>query len=244
MENAQLISLSRQMALQRQMDVIANNLANINTTGFKAESLLFEDYLSPMAEDENFTGRDQDVHFTQDWTSVHDHTPGAIAQTGNPLDVALQGDGFLVVQTAAGERYTRAGSLVIDASGMLVDVNGNPVLTDAGPLQFSPSETDISIGSNGAIATNEGPKGTLRLVEFAEPRALTREGNNLSGAGANQATATTVVQGSLERSNVSGITEIAGMIRVQRAYASIASMMQRQDDILRGAIQRLGSLNA
>ncbi|MEQ1769467.1 MAG: flagellar basal-body rod protein FlgF [Devosia sp.] len=246
MENAQLISLSRQMAIQRQMDVIANNLANINTTGFKSESLLFEDYLSPTGEDESFTAsRDQDLHFTQDWSTIHDLAAGPIEQTGNTLDVALQGNGFLVVQTPAGERYTRAGSLQVDPSGTLVDVNGNPVLTDAGPMTFSLTETDISIGANGAIATNEGPKGSLRLVEFPDARALARTGDNLfSGTGAVAATGTRVVQGSIERSNVSGVTEIAGMIRVQRAYASIASMMQRQDEVLRGAIQRLGSLNA
>ncbi|MEO6396259.1 MAG: flagellar basal-body rod protein FlgF [Devosia sp.] len=245
MDNAQLISLSRQMALQRQMDVVANNLANLNTTGFKAESLLFEDYISPTAEDDLFAGADRDIHFTQDWSSLHDMGAGPIVSTGNQLDVAIEGDGFLVVQTAAGERYTRAGSLQIDASGALVDLNGNPVLSDLGPIRFEPSETSITVAKNGAILTNEGAKGALRIVEFDDPRALTRAGNNLfSGEGANRATATSLVQGALEQSNVSGVTEIANMIRVQRAYASMAQMMQRQDEVRRTAIQRLGSLNA
>src|SRR5215475_2330460 len=93
MENAQLISLSRQIALQRQMDVVANNMANINTTGFKAESLLFEDYMMPKARDNDFGGADDRLHYTEDWSTVHDMSNGAIEQTGNPLDVALNGSG-------------------------------------------------------------------------------------------------------------------------------------------------------
>ncbi len=134
MENAQLITLNRQMALQRQMDVVANNMANINTTGFKGQSLLFEDYLMPGAEDTAFSGSDRDLHFATDWTTVHDMTNGSIEQTGNPLDVALEGDGFLVVQTPAGERYTRNGSLQISATGQLVDISGNPVLSGGNPI--------------------------------------------------------------------------------------------------------------
>src|SRR5262249_27306549 len=121
MENAQLISLSRQIALQRQMDVVANNMANINTTGFKSENLLFQDYLMPVASDNDYTGSDSLLHYPEDWSSVHDLSAGAIEQTGNPLDFALSGDGFLSIQTPAGTRYTRAGSLTLDATGTLVD---------------------------------------------------------------------------------------------------------------------------
>ena len=92
MENAQLISLSRQIALQRQMDVVANNMANINTTGFKSENILFEDYLMPKARDNDFGGLDHDLHYTEDWATTHDMSTGSIEQTGNPLDVALSGD--------------------------------------------------------------------------------------------------------------------------------------------------------
>ena len=245
MENAQLISLSRQIALQRQMDVVANNLANINTTGFKGEDVLFEDYLMPVAEDNDFLPADNDLHYTLDWSSMTDMGQGAIEQTGNPLDVALGGKGFLVVQTPQGERYTRAGALQIDASGTLVDISGNPVLSDSGPITFEPSETGIEIAPSGAISSSEGPKGSLRLVEFADTKALAREGSNLfSGPGAQPAVATSIVQGSIERSNVSGVTELTQMIRVQRAYASLASLMQRQDDVRRSAVQRLGDLNA
>jgi flagellar basal-body rod protein FlgF len=245
MENAQLISLSRQIALQRQMDVVANNMANINTTGFKGESLLFEDYLMPKARDNDFTGPDDELHYTQDWFSVHDMTNGPIESTGNPLDVALNGNGFLSVQTPGGERYTRDGALTINAQGTLVDLSGNPVLGESGPISFDESDTDISIAPNGSIMTSNGTKGKLKLSEFADPQVLRLSGNNLyTGPAGTPATQTTVVQGSLERSNVSGVTTMADMIRVERAYQTLATLMQQQDDLRTSAVQRLGDMSA
>ena len=245
MENAQLIALSRQLALQKQMEVVANNVANINTTGFKAELLLHEEFVMPSARDHSFAPGDQQLSFTQDWATVHDLTPGSLVQTGNPLDVALAGDGFLVVETQEGERWTRAGALQIDADGTLVTLDGHPVMGDGGPIVFAANETDISIDPTGAIATDAGAKGRLRLVEFEAPQALTRAGSNLFAGGTPlPAAATRVVQGAIEKSNVSGITEIAEMIRVQRAYQSIASIMQRQDEIRRQAVETLGTVRA
>jgi len=240
MENAQLIGLSRQMALQRQMDVVANNMANLNTTGFKAEQLLFEEYQMPVAKDRDFAFADQRLSFTEDWTTIHDMSAGAVTDTGNPLDVALDGEGFITVQTPDGERYTKAGSLAIDATGTLVDLQGNPVMSELGPIHFTATETDISISADGTIASSEGIKGKLKVVEFADPQAATREGNNLWAGGDPQpATETRVVQGAVEKSNVSGIAEMTEMIRVQRAYESAASMQDKQDEMRRTAIQRL-----
>lgn len=245
MENAQLVSLSRQIALQHQMDVVANNMANINTTGFKASDLLFEDYLMPVARDNDFAGLDRNVHFTQDWTTVHDLSAGSIEQTGNPLDVALMGKGFLTVETEAGPRYTRSGSLAINAEGTLVDLNGNAVLGSSGPITFDDSDIDITIGGDGTVSTNNGNKGRLAIAEFLDPQILAREGSNyFSGPAPDAAVATRVMQGSIEKSNVSGVTEITTMIRVQRAYQSLASLMQKQDDLRNAAIQKLGDIRA
>lgn len=244
MENAQLIGLSRQIALQRQMDVVANNIANINTTGFKSEQLLFEEYLMPVARDRDFAALDQQLSYTDDWTTIHDMAGGALVETGNPLDVALQGEGFLAVETAAGERYTKSGSLAIDATGILVDLDGNPVLGNGGPIQFAASETDIVIGEDGSISSSAGLKGKLRIVEFADAQSTTREGSNLwAGTNPVEATATSVLQGRLEKSNVSGVSEMSEMIRVQRAYESVASLISKQDEQRRTAIQKLGNLN-
>jgi flagellar basal-body rod protein FlgF len=245
MENAQLISLSRQIALSRQMDVVANNIANINTTGFKSEALLFEEYVMPVARDRDFRRPDQPLSYVQDWATVHDFAAGSIQQTGNPLDVALQGEGFFAIQTPAGERWTKSGAFQIDASGVLVDLNGNPVLSDGGEITFDANETDITIAPDGTILTNAGSKGQLRIVEFERPQELAREGDNyFSGGNPIAAEETAVMQGAIERSNVSGVGEMAEMIRVQRAYQSLASLMQKQDELRRAAIQRLGDVAA
>jgi len=244
-ENAQLIGLSRQIALQRQMDVVANNMANINTTGFKAENLLFEEFVMPVARDRDFRSGDQPLSYVQDWATIHDLSGGAMVQTGSELDVALNGDGFFAVQTAAGERWTKAGAFQLDAGGTLVDASGNPVLGERGPIKFGPAETGILIGKDGSVSSSAGAKGSLRIVEFASPQELTREGSNLYAGGTPvAATRTGVMQGFIEKSNVSGVTEMADMIRVQRAYESAASLATKQDELRRSAIQRLGDANA
>ena len=243
MENAQLISLSRQIALQRQMNVVANNMANINTSGFKSEMLLFEEYEMPVARDQNWAPADQFLSYTQDWATIHDYSAGALHVSGNTFDVALQGDGFLAVETPDGERYTRNGEFKLDNTGKLVTNDGHPVLSEGGHITFSASDTDISIDSEGNILTSAGNKGRLKLVAFESPQALSREGSNLFfGENPVQDQTTRVIQGSLERSNVSGVTEMANMIRVNRAYQSLSQIMQRQDDLRRSAIQKLASL--
>jgi flagellar basal-body rod protein FlgF len=245
MQNAQLISLSRQIALQRQMDVVANNIANMNTTGFKAEDMLFEEFVAPIARDNDFIGSDRPVSFVQDWATMHDLSAGAIMQTGNPLDVALQGEGFFAVDTPAGERWTKSGAFQINAEGLLVTLDGNPVMGDGGEIRFDATETDITIGSDGTVSTSAGAKGAIRIVEFANEQELAREGNNLYSGGTPLPNAgTRAVQGALEKSNVSGVAQMTEMIRVQRAYQSLASMVEKQDDIQAQAIKRLGSLNA
>jgi flagellar basal-body rod protein FlgF len=244
-ENAQLIGLSRQMALQRQMDMVANNIANINTTGFKAEQLLYEEYKMPVATHGDFAGQDRTLSYVQDWATVQDFSSGAMVQTDSPLDLAISGDGFFTVQTAAGERWSRSGAFQINSTGLLVDSSGNPVMGEGGQIQFGPEETDIKISADGSISSSAGDKGRLRIVEFAEPQALTREGNNLMSGGTPIApTNSRVLQGFTEKSNVSGVSEMAEMIRVTRAYESIASLGQKQDDMRRDAIKRLGSVSA
>src|SRR5262249_45598531 len=117
MENASLIGLSRQMTLQREMDVVANNLANLNTTGFKADNNVFQEYLMPVARSDWFAGGDRRMSYVLDRATWHDMGQGSIQQTGNPLDVAIDGKAFIAVQTPQGERYTRNGALQINARG-------------------------------------------------------------------------------------------------------------------------------
>lgn len=110
MENTLLIGLSRQMTLERQIDVISNNVANMNTTGFKADNSRFQEYMMPVARADNFVGRDRQLSYVQDTASWRDYSGGPNERTDNPLNVAIDGNGFLAVQTPAGERYTRTRS--------------------------------------------------------------------------------------------------------------------------------------
>jgi flagellar basal-body rod protein FlgF len=134
MENTLLVALSRQMSLERQIDIIANNVANTNTNGFKANKSLFEEYLNTGAHEDNFSVRDRRVSFVQDRAAYHDFTQGPAEKTGNPLDVSIDGKGFIAVQTPQGERYTRDGSFQINAQGQLVTTGGNIVLGTNGPI--------------------------------------------------------------------------------------------------------------
>jgi flagellar basal-body rod protein FlgF len=254
MENMNLVGLSRQMTLQRQMDVVANNIANINTTGFKAERTLFQEYLSPSAREDNFTGRDRRVSFVQDRATMHDFTSGPMEQTKNPLDVAIDGKAFLAVQTPAGERYTRDGGLQINSQGQLVTVSGAPVLGTSGPIVFQQTDHDINISQDGTVTVLEGTnridsvRGKIRLAAFAQPQQLVKEGSNLysaaPGVTAQPAANVKVNQGFIERSNVNSVSEMSRMIEVTRAYTELSSMLQSQADARKTAIEKLADVPA
>jgi flagellar basal-body rod protein FlgF len=246
MENALLIGLSRQVALRRELDVVANNIANLNTTGFKADGNVFEEYLMPLARDSGFSGRDGRVSFVQDRATWQDFSQGPIQQTGNPLDVAIDGTGFLAVQTPRGERYTRNGALQINAAGELVTSEGHRVLGDGGPVVFQPQDRDVTVARDGTIAVPGGNRGKLRLVNFANPQRLQKDGASLfaapAGVTADAAPAARVVQGSIEKSNVRGVLEMTRMIDVTRTYATMATMLQQQGELRRTAIQQLAEV--
>ncbi|MBA4783005.1 MAG: flagellar basal-body rod protein FlgF [Rhizobiales bacterium] len=241
MENAQLITLSRVTALNRQMNVVANNLANINTTGYKSENLLFEEYISPVGSADAFKFGDRDLSFVLDDRTVGDFSTGPLRPTGNQLDVAIQGEGFFVVQTPAGERYTRAGAFTLDAQGQLVTHDGFPVLGDGGPIQFDPEDTKVTIHGDGTITGAETEIGRLRVVTFDDPQLLNRIGSNLfSGQNARQLESPRLSQFALEGANIDAISQISQMIEVQRAYDELANIMRQQNDLRETAIQRLG----
>jgi len=245
MENAQLINLSRQIALQRQMDVVANNMANINTAGYKNVDILFEEYIMPTARHKDFKSLDQPLSFTQDWATIDDFASGSIELTGNELDMAVQGQGFFVIQTPAGERYTRNGSFQLNQRGELVTSEGYNVLADGGFLTFAPEETGIIVTKDGRVSSSAGDKGILRVAEFEDPQSLKREGDTMfSGENPIFDNPSSIVHMAIERSNVSGVNEMTEMIRVTRAYTSMANLQQKQDELRRNAIKRLGDLNA
>jgi flagellar basal-body rod protein FlgF len=251
MENTLLIGLSRQTILERQLDVIANNVANVNTAGFKADASLFEEYLRSGAHEDNFVGSDRRVSYVQDRGTFRDLSQGTTEQTKNPLDVAIDGGGYLVVQTPGGERYTRDGGLQLNSQGQLVTVAGNPVLGTSGPITFQPTDHDINVAEDGTITVLEGSgrtdalRGKLRLVSFADAQKILKEGSNLYSAGEGAAQADTksmVRQGFLEKSNVSAVGEMSRMIEVTRAYTQISTLLQQQSDLHKTAIEKLSEV--
>lgn len=255
MQNSLLIGLSRQVALSRELDVVANNVANMNTTGFKTDGSLFEEYLSPTARSDGI-GSDTRVSFVRDRGTWHDMTQGAVQTTGGALDVAIDGKGFLVVNTPAGERYTRNGSLQIGPTGTLMTADGFEVVGGNGPIRLQRTDRNISISAEGTVSAREGNsnadsiRGKLQLVSFtpAEAMRLQKAGGGTFSAPNGITPApdknSKVIQGALEKSNVQGVVEITRMIEITRSYTQVAAMLQQQSDMRGNAINKLADVPA
>lgn len=249
MENAQLVGLSRQVALRRELDIVAHNLANLGTAGFKSQEVVFGEYLMPVASAENFPrSADQRLSYVEDRATWQNFSTGPIEVTGNQFDVAINGDAFFAVQTPQGVRYTRNGEFQLDTQGRLVTNEGHPVLSTSGPLQFAAEETDITIGADGTVSTDQGVRGRLLLTQFDNPQSLTVEGSSMFRAeapGRELAPGEArVTQYAIEKSNVQPIVETTRLIEISRSYQTISSIMQRSDELRRTAIERLGDVAA
>jgi len=252
MHNALLVGLSRQMVLQREMEVVANNIANVDTNGFKADFPLFEEFLSSAAraDGEAAGGR---VSYVNSRGTLIDLAQGSVQRTGNPLDVALNGEGFLVVQTPRGERYTRNGALQINSQGELVTSEGYQVQGDSGPIQLQTQDAGITINAEGTVSVHDASnasveiiRGRLRLVGFAQAQRLEKDGSSSFAAPAGMQpqpnTTVKVMQGALEKSNVQPIIEMSHMIEVSRRYAMISNLLQGAGDLRKNAIQHLADV--
>ena len=252
MENASLVGLSRQIALQRELDVVANNIANLNTTGFKADYVVFQEHLMPGAQANQFGGNDRRISFVQDRATWLDLSQGPVQQTGNPLDVAISGNAFLTIQTPRGERYTRNGALQLNNVGELVTSEGHKVIGENGPIVLQASDRDISISTDGTISVREGRnttdslRGKLKLVNFDQPQRLQKDGTSAyaapNGVQAQPATQVRIVQGNIEKSNVRSVVEMTRMVEVTRTYTQVASLLQQQSDMRRTAIEKLAEV--
>lgn len=244
MENALLIGLSRQMALSHQMDVVANNIANLETPGYKGETLKFEEYIMPAAESDGITRPTEDVSYVIDASVVRNFVAGSIKPTGNPLDVAINGNGWFSIETPNGERYTRDGHFTLNEAGTLVTAEGNPVIGENGSFVFTPEETGIAIANDGTVSSSAGTKGKLKIVGFENEALMVKEGSNLFSSQAAGQTIETprVAQGFIEGSNVTAVTEIARMIEVTRSYISTAKALERLADLKSQAINDLADV--
>lgn len=245
MDNSLYVGLSKQMVLQRQLDIIANNIANSDTSGFKVESLAeTEDPKAPA-----FTlGGPEPVKFVMPNGVIRDFGQGALRRTDSPFDVALDGQGFFQVQTPAGPRYTRDGRFRMDDAGNLVSQTGAPVLDDGGgQIALDQTKGAPTISPDGIVSQQGVRIGKIGVVTFANLSTLEKVGDNLMQNTSNQtptpAADVKLRQGMLEGSNVNPILEMTKMIEVSRAYEQMSQMISSQADLSSQAIQTLGKAN-
>jgi flagellar basal-body rod protein FlgF len=228
-------------ALQHDQNRVSNNLANANTTGFK-RGRFFTEALNERMDAENSPRSDRRLRQTYDMSA------GALKQTGNPLDVALGGDGFFETQPEGGgeSRYTRAGHFVVGKEGTLRTPDGRQVMGEGGAIQI-PVDTgeEISIADDGTITAGNRRVGTLKVVSVDNPAQMERQ----QGASFRAGTATPepmedpmVLQGKVEKSNVSPVEEMTDMIQTSRQYEAQQRSLQTTNDVLSRATQDLGQL--
>ena len=240
MDNALMLALQTQRVLQRRMDISANNLANVSTSGFKADELVTEEVDNTGA---SVTDPTRNVIFVRDVGVTRDMGPGDIAMTGNPLDVAIQGDGFFMVQGPSGTLYTRDGAFSLTGDGRLVTSDGRAVLGSGGsPIVLDPQGDTPTIGRDGAISVAGVEAGRIGIAAFADASAMEKVGDNLWSAGGQTPGNAdgVIIQGALEGSNVRPVIELTRLIEISRAYQSAAKIVSGADELRQRAIQELG----
>ncbi len=237
MENAGYTTLNRQVGLLGEMASVAQNIANMSTTGYRREGVIFSEFVRDLGPDapslSMAAGRVREM----------DLTHGAMAMTGAEFDLAIQGDGFFLIQTPMGDQLTRAGSFTRDAAGTLVTPDGYPLLDAGGAPVFAPPEArSIAIAPDGTLSADGQPLAQIGLYQPNDPNGITRAGSVMFAAagGVTPVENGVMLQGFLESSNVNPVTEISRMIEVQRAYELGQGLMERDDERIRSVLRTLG----
>lgn len=235
MDAAGYATLNRQSGLMREMGVVANNIANSSTTGFRREGVVFSEFVAALDQDPSLSmahasGRHVDL------------TQSTLSQTGGQFDFAIQGDGFFLIETPDGNRLTRAGSFTPSAEGELVTPDGYRLLDAGGsPVFVPPDARGLSLASDGTLSAQGQPIAQIGLWQPSDPLTLRHQSGTLFNAGdIEPAAGATVLQGMLEDSNVEPVSEIARMIEVQRAYELGQKFLDGEDERVRGVISTLG----
>lgn len=235
MDAAGYATLNRQSGLMREMGVVANNIANASTTGFRREGVVFSEYV---------TALDQDPSLSMAHASGRhvDLSQSTLSQTGGQFDFAIQGEGFFLIETPQGQRLTRAGTFTPSAEGELVTPDGYRLLDAGGaPIFVPPDAKGVAMASDGTLSTGGQPIAQVGLWQPADPLSLRHQAGTMFSADAVEpAEGATVLQGMLEDSNVEPVSEIARMITVQRAYELGQKFLDSEDERVRGVIQALG----
>lgn len=246
MDTSLYVNLSYQSSLTRRLELIANNIANVNTTGFKAERVIMDDVNVG-------AGSGPDVSFVIDRASYTDFNTGSINRSGNALDVAVVGDGWLAVETDNGTRYTRDGRMVIDGNQNLTAIDGAPILdASGGRISIPQAAQSVSISRAGTVSiTLEGEPlpveiGKLGIYDFENPQLLEREeSGRFSGPGDAQIVENGQIQQyATEGSNINPIKEIIKLMELSRAFTQVAQSSNEIHELKTDSIDRLGDNQA
>ncbi|MEE4188517.1 MAG: flagellar hook-basal body complex protein, partial [Roseobacter sp.] len=224
MENAGYIALTRQSGLMREMRVIANNIANSVTSGYRQEGVVFSEYVTSVDGASSLSMGQANVRNTS-------LSQGTLTQTGGQFDFAIEGDGFFLVETPAGQRLTRAGTFAPNAEGDLMTADGYQVLDAGGaPVFIPPGADDVSVSSDGTISSDGNPVGQIGLVQPVDPQGLIREDGVMfrADSGFEPAERGQILQRFVENSNVNPILQLTRLIEVQRAYELGASFLEAE----------------
>ena len=231
MDNTSYVALSRQTALWKQMEVVANNMANLNTVGYKAEDVSVAEIDVKTKSDTTPFGRQ--VAFVHDLGTVRDPKEGPMHKTDAPLDVAIHGQGYFTLDSPSGPRYTRAGHFRLDENGMIVSGEGYPILqSNNTPIIVAPNEADINIANDGTVSTENGQIGQMKIVSFNNEQDLKKvgDGTYITTATANTMARPYLSQGMLEDSNVEAISQMTQMLTVMRNYQSVQNILDNEQD--------------
>lgn len=252
METPGYVALSRQMVLRRQLDVIANNIANMDSPGFRGESMMFVEYLAD-TKDKVPAGL-RKISYVQDIASVRDLSEGAKTVTDNPLDLAINGNGYFAIESENGERYTRNGSFMLDGDGQIVTTSGLPLLNDNGqPMVIPPSAGRIDIARDGTVSYHDQQGGDvvevgrIQVVQFENEYALKKDAQLMFRAdGQDPAPAedAEILQGFIEKSNVKGVVEMTKLMQTVNSYQSAGRVVEAEHERQRRAIQTLAGRSA
>ena len=238
METAGYVTLSRQTGLWKEMQVVANNVANISTSGFRREGVVFTEMLAVLPNEGG------GVAMAAARARFSDPSQGAVKQTGNPMDMAIQGRGYFMVETPEGNRLTRAGAFALNTEGEMVNPDGYRLLDVGGaPIFIPPDAAVVSVAQDGTVSADGNPLAQVGLFEIADENAMTRQFGTLFNPGEAEPLAmenAVVLQGFIEGSNVNPVTEMARMIEVQRTYEMGMKFLENEHERIKNVTRTLG----